>query len=180
MHGIIFSELRKYAETRHGKDTWNTLLRNAGLANQTYLPVQEYPDSEIVAIVGAASSITGLSESAVLEDFGEFIAPALIKMFGHLLWAEWKTIDVIENTEGTVHSVVRVKNPGALPPKLKTRRNGPDEVVVLYTSPRQMCALAVGIGEGLAKHFNEKIAVNQTSCMHKDAPQCEIVFRQLR
>jgi hypothetical protein len=42
--------------------------------------VQEYPDAEIVAIVGgAASSITGLSESAVLEDFGEFIAPALIK-----------------------------------------------------------------------------------------------------
>jgi hypothetical protein len=115
MHGIIFSELRKYAETKHGKETWNTLLRNAGLASKTYLPVQEYPDAEIVAIIGAASSITGLSVSAVLEDFGEFIAPALIKMFGHLLWAEWKTIDVVENTEGTVHSVVRVKNPGAQP-----------------------------------------------------------------
>jgi len=114
------------------------LLRNAGLASKTYLPVQEYPDAEIVAIIGAASSITGLSVSAVLEDFGEFIAPALIKMFGHLLWAEWKTIDVVENTEGTVHSVVRVKNPGAQPPKLKTRRNGPDEVVLVYTSPRQM------------------------------------------
>jgi hypothetical protein len=79
MHGIIFSELRKYAETKHGKETWNTLLRNTGLANKTFLPVQEYPDAEIVAIVGAASSITGLSVSAVLEDFGEFIAPALIK-----------------------------------------------------------------------------------------------------
>jgi hypothetical protein len=77
--------------------------------------VQEYPDAEIVAIVGAASSITGLSVSAVLEDFGEFIAPALIKMFGHLLWAEWKTIDVIENTEGTVHSVVRVKPENLVP-----------------------------------------------------------------
>ena len=138
MHGIIFSELRKYAETKHGKETWNTLLRNAGLASKTCLPVQEYPDAEIVAIIGAASSITGLSVSAVLEDFGEFIALALIKMFGHLLWAEWKTIDVVENTEGTVHSVVRVKNPGAQPPKLKTRRNGPDEVVLVYTSPRQM------------------------------------------
>jgi hypothetical protein len=34
-------------------------------------------------------------------------------MFGHLLLPEWKTIDVIDNTEGTVHTVVRVKNPGA-------------------------------------------------------------------
>jgi hypothetical protein len=179
MHGIIFSELRKYVETKHSKETWNTLLRNAGLANKTYLPVQKYPDAEIVAIVGAAASITGLSESAVLEDFGEFLAPALM-MFGHLLWAEWKTIDVIENTEGTVHSVVRVKNPGAQPPKLKAQRNGADEVVLVYTSPRQMCALAMGIGMCLGKHFNERIAVKQTTCMHQGAPQCEIVFRKLR
>jgi hypothetical protein len=31
------------------------------------------------------------------------LAPALMKMFGHLLLPEWKTIEVIDNTEGTVH-----------------------------------------------------------------------------
>ena len=179
MHGIIFAELRNYAETKHGKDTWSALLKKAGLEDRVYLPVQEYPDAEVVSLVVAASAMTGLSVSEVLEDFGEFIAPSLIRMFGHLLWPEWKTIDVIDNTERTVHAVVRVKDPLAKPPNLQTVRSGKDQVTLVYASPRQMCALAIGIGKGLAKHFNEKLDVTQTMCMHKGAPKCEIVFRKI-
>ena len=180
MHGIIFAELQNYAETKHGQGTWNALLRKAGLENRVYLPIKEYPDAEVVALVGAASSMTGLSIAEVLENFGEFIAPSLMKMFGHLLLPNWKTIDVIDHTEGTVHTLVRVKNPGAKPPQLRTVRRGSDEVVLVYTSPRQMCALAIGIGKGLAKHFKETITVKQTTCMHNGAPKCEIVFRRIR
>jgi len=85
MHGIIFAELRNYAETTHGKGTWNQLLRKAGLENKFYLPIQAYPDTGLVGLIGAASSIVGLPVVDVLEDFGEFIAPALMKMYGHLL-----------------------------------------------------------------------------------------------
>jgi len=59
-------------------------------------------------------------------------------------------------------------------------RRGPDEVVLVYTSPRQMCALAIGIGKGLAKHFKETIRVDQTMCMLKGAPKCEMVLRKIR
>jgi hypothetical protein len=176
MHGVIFAELRNYAETKHGKGTWDKLLRSASLAGKVYLPAQEYPDAEIVALVVAAASMTDLPVASVLEDFGDFVAPSLIKMFGHLLLPDWKTIDIIDNT---VHTVVRVKNPGAKPPLLQTVRCGPDEVVLIYTSPRQMCALAIGIGKGLAKHFGEKVVVTQTACMHKGEAQCEIVFRKV-
>ena len=179
MHGMVFAELRNYAETNHGKGTWDALLRNAGLQGKTYLQVQEYPDMELVALVKAASSMTGLPVAKVLEDFGQFIVPALLKMFGHLLLAEWRTIDVIEHTETTVHRVVRVRNPGANPPKLQTVRRGRDEVVVVYASPRQMCAFAIGIGKGLAMHFGENVVATQTMCMHKGAPKCEIVFRKV-
>jgi hypothetical protein len=180
MHGIIFAELQKYAETKHGKGTWNQLLKKAGLENKVYLPLKEYPDTEVVGLVGAASSMVGLPVAAVLEDFGEFIAPALMKMFGHLLLPEWKTIDVIDNTEATVHSVVRTKNPGAKLPELHTVRHSYDEVVLIYTSPRKMCALAIGIGKGLGNYFHENITSIQTMCTHNGAPRCEIVFRKIR
>jgi predicted hydrocarbon binding protein len=39
-----------------------------------------------------------------------------------------------------------------------------------------MCAFAIGIAKGLAKHYNETIEVSQTKCMHKGEPHCEIVF----
>jgi hypothetical protein len=180
MHGIIFAELQKYVDTKHGRGTWNQLLKKAGLENKVYLPIKEYPDTEVVGLVGAVSSIVGLPVAEVLEDFGEFIAPALMKMFGHLLLPEWKTIDVIDNTEGTVHSVVRAKNPGAKPPELQTVRRSYDEVVLIYASPRKMCALAIGIGKGLGDYFHENITAIQTMCIHKGAPKCEIVFRKIR
>jgi hypothetical protein len=111
MHGIVFAELRNYAETNYGKGSWDALLRNAGLQGKVYLQVREYPDAELAALAVAASSVTGWLVAEVLQDFGEFITPALLNMFGHLMLAEWRTIDVIDHTEGTVHTVVRVRNP---------------------------------------------------------------------
>ena len=87
-------------------------------------------------MVMAACAMTGLPVSPVLEDFGQFIVPSLMRMYGHLLKPEWRAIDVIDHTEGTVHAVVRVRNPEAKPPRLKTQRLSPDEVLLAYTSPR--------------------------------------------
>jgi hypothetical protein len=179
MHGMIFSELQRYAEAKQGRGAWNALLRKANLENRIYLAVQEYPDSEIISLVMAASGMTGLPVSAVLEDFGQFIVPSLLRMYGHLLRPEWRAIDVIDHTEGTVHGVVRTKNPGANPPRLKTQRLSPNEVLLVYASPRQMCGLAIGIGKGLGQHFGETIVAEQTMCMHRGATRCEILFRNV-
>lgn len=180
MYGMIFSELRKYAEARLGANGWETLLEKAGLKKHLYMTVGEYPDSEVVALVSAASTVTGLPVPAILEDFGAFIAPSLMVMYGHLMKPTWKALDVIENTEGTVHTVVRLQHEGAKPPKLKTTRLSPQEVLLVYDSPRQMCALAKGIGKGLAQHFKEVLIISETQCMHKGAPRCEIHFRKER
>src|SRR5713226_125860 len=131
MHGIIFSELRRYVNTRTGDNGWSTLLEKAGLGEKLYMSVGEYPDSEVVALVTAASVMTGYSVAATLEDFGEFITPSLMGMYGHLIKPNWRALDVIENTEETVHAVVRVQNPGAKPPRLRTARLGPGEVVLM-------------------------------------------------
>jgi Haem-NO-binding len=179
MHGTIFSELKNYAEAKHGRGTWDVLLRKANLENRVYLATREYPDSEIISLVMAACAMAGLSVSAVLGDFGQFIVPSLLRMYGHLLKPEWGAIDVIDNTEETVHAVVRVKNPEAKPPKLKTQRLSLNEVLLIYTSSRQMCGLAIGIGVGLGKQFGETVVAHQTMCMHKGATRCEILFRKV-
>jgi hypothetical protein len=180
MHGIIFSELQTYAEAKHGRGTWDVLLRKANLENRVHVPTQVYADSEIISLVMAACAMTGLSVSAVLEDFGQFIVPSLLRMYGYLLKPEWRTLDVIDKTEETVHAVVRIKNPEAKPPNLKTQRLSPNEVLLVYTSSRQMCGLAIGIGVGLGQYFGETVVADQTMCMHKGATRCEILFRKVR
>jgi Haem-NO-binding len=98
MHGIIFSQLRKYVETKQGSRAWSTLLKRAQLENRAYLTVSEYPDAEMDALISAAALVSGQPATVVLEDFGVFIAPPLMNMYGHLIPGDWKTLDVIEKT----------------------------------------------------------------------------------
>ena len=177
MHGLIFAELKKYVEDRHGKETWRALLKEAGLGAKIYMPIAEYPDVEAVAIVGAASRATGTPAGEILEDFGEFIAPDLMQMYRSHLDPQWRTLEFLENTEETIHKVVRRQNPGARPPEIRAVRTGPREVVVHYASERRMCGVAKGIIRAAARHFGDRVTVSEPRCMLRGHPSCEIAVR---
>jgi hypothetical protein len=174
MHGIIFVELKKYVDAKLGPDAWGRLLDTAGMRGRLFMPVEEYPDADAARLVSTASQMTGLAADAILQDFGEFITPDLLRMYGALLDRKWKTLDVIANTEETIHRVVRARNPGAQPPQLRCERNG-NELTIVYTSGRRMCGVAKGIVRGLARHFAEQVDLRETACMLKGAPACRIV-----
>lgn len=177
MHGIIFLELKKYVETKLGAEAWSQLLKEAGLEYRFYLATETYADQEALALVSTATRITGNPAAAILEDFGHFIVPDLLKVYGALIKPQWKTLDLLENTESMIHTAVRIGSPGATPPALACSRPSPDEVVVTYQSPRKMCALAKGIVTGVAEHYNERVLLNETSCMLNGDACCEISVR---
>ncbi len=179
MTGITFSGLRKYVETRLGPGSWPALLKEAKQDGKMYLATQEYPDAQLVELVVAATRVTGLGAAAILEDFGEFIAPDLLSMFKASIKPAWRTLDVLEHTEETLHKAVRLRNPGARPPELVATRKGPREVVIEYSSPRKLCAVAKGIARGIAKHYNENVEISEAACMHKGAPSCRISVKTL-
>jgi len=179
MHGVIFMELRKYVDTKLGRDVWDDLLKEAGLGGKLYLATWSYPDEEAVAIVTAIAKRRGQSIPAILEDFGEFIAPTLLHMYRALIPSEWRTLDVIENTEHVIHRVVRIRQPGATPPQLVAHRSSPKEVVITYTSRRKMCGLAKGIAKGIARQYNEPITITELSCMLRGDSACVISVKAL-
>jgi predicted hydrocarbon binding protein len=178
MHGLIFVQLKKYATVRLGPGAWDELLHKAALQGRMYLPVQQYPDDEMHAILRAVALRTGGDSDAVLQDLGAFMAPELMRMYGSLLHRSWKTLDVLEHTESTIHRVVRARNRGARPPELRTERPAPDEVVVLYASARRLCAFAKGIVRGLARHFGETVAIDEPSCMLRGDAECRLRVRR--
>jgi hypothetical protein len=174
MHGIILTELQKFVTQHHGGEAWTEILNRAGLRNSIYLPSTTYPDSDVVAIVGAASQMTGMPAAQLLEAFGEALVPGLIHTYGRLVKHGWKTLDLIEHTEGTMHTVVRRQNPGAEPPRLRCRRVSAGEVIITYTSERKLCAVAKGIVRGIASHFQQRIIIRESECMLKGASACTI------
>ncbi len=174
MHGLIFLQLQRFAQQQGGAGAWERLLRDANLPKKSYSPVRDYPDAELLALVGAACAIWNLSAAAVVEAFGEFLAPELLRLYDRLIKPGWKTLDLVENTEAIIHAAVRVGNPGARPPVLVCFRTTEDELQIVYSSNRQLCSLAKGILKGLAKHFAEAITVTEEACMLRGDPYCAL------
>jgi Haem-NO-binding len=177
MHGIIFSELKKYVETRFSVETWPTLLNEAGLGSKLYMGIQSYPDQDAVALVTTAARLTGQSAPAILEDFGTFIAPDLLGMYRTLLRPDWKTLELLENVERTIHTVVRARHHGAAPAQITCSRTGPNEVILTYRSARRMCPVAKGIVLGLGQYYGQKVSVRETQCTHRGAETCMMTVR---
>ncbi|HLG03190.1 MAG TPA: heme NO-binding domain-containing protein [Bacteroidia bacterium] len=159
MHGFIFSELQKYVTQKLGESAWEKLLSDSNLNGKKYFIVKVYPDKELEDILATAVKITGLSRDAILEDFGNYLVPHLFNFYGSLLNPEWKTLDVLEQTEKTMHTAVRYGDKTATPPALVCERLNDKTVNIKYTSDRHMSALGVGIIKGIASHFNEKVEI---------------------
>lgn len=177
MHGTIFAELQKYVVSKLGNDAWTTLKREAGVSREKYEPLEVYPDEEVVALVTAASRVTGIPADALLEDFGAFIAPDLLEMYWAAVRPEWHTLELLENTESAIHEVVRVSQKGSTPPYLHARRTGPEEVTITYTSPRKLCAVAKGIIRGVATHYGDDISISEPTCMLRGDAACTLQVR---
>ena len=174
MHGLIFLELKKFVDARLGEAAWMEGLCRAGLQGREYLLVQEHPDAEALALLAAIGARMDLGDDALLQQLGEFMAPDLLRMYGSLLKREWRTLDVVEHTEATIHRVMRARNPSVGAIAMRAERSGPDGLVLTYASPRRMCGLAKGIVRGLAGHYRERVRLEEPACMRAGAPACRI------
>jgi Haem-NO-binding len=180
MHGIVLTELQEFVTRHHGLPAWREVQRRAGLPPKVYIPAATYPDGDVVALVGAASALTGTPVPDLLEAFGAGLVPGLLQIYGRMVKKGWKTLDLLEHTESAMHTVVRRQTPGADPPQLSCVRTDPDRVVIVYKSSRRMCAVAKGIIRGVAAHFGDRVAISETDCMLKGDPQCTIGVQLVR
>jgi hypothetical protein len=174
MHGLMFVELKKFVVTQFGAGAWSDLIDKTGEAHRIYLPSRVYPDSEMLALVAAACTRSGKKRDDLLEAFGESIVPDLVRMYKAHINPKWGALDLIENTEATMHRVVRRVNRGAAPPELTVRRTASNGVVITYTSARKLCALARGIVRGIANHYQEPVTIDEPTCMLRGAEACSI------
>jgi hypothetical protein len=179
VNGLIFIEVGKFAQARLGVAGWQRLARAAGVAHRVYVPVANYPDEELVGLLNALSGEIGVPVRALLETLGEFIVPDLMGLAQSVIQPGWKTLDLIANTEGAIHEVIRHTGSHSNPPHLRCRRLSEDEVVVNYASPRRLCPLARGIVKGVAAHYGETVALAEPSCMLRGDTACRIVVTRI-
>lgn len=178
MHGTILTLLKRYVQIQYDHSTWVRLMELSGLEDVVFDHKTVYPDEHIYALVGRAAEMTGLSAGELHEKFGEYLVPDLMYMYQKLLKPEWKTLDMLEHTELTMHKQVRREHTENSPPVLEVSRLGPDESMIDYVSPRRMSGLAVGIVRGLASYYDETERIDVMPTTSDDGERVRIHVRR--
>lgn len=178
MHGNILTLLKRYVQTQYDHSTWVRLVELSGLDQVEFDHKAVYPDEYVYRLVGHAAEMTGLSAGELHEKFGEYLVPDLMYMYQKLLQPEWKTLDMLEHTELTMHRQVRQEHSENAPPVLEVSRLGPNELLIDYVSPRRMGGLAVGIVRGLAAYFDEADRIDVMPTTSEDGQRVRIHVRR--
>lgn len=155
VHGSIFYLLKKFIENNYGREMWVTINKEAGTYLTTYDVHENYPASEMFAIVNASQKYTGLSENDTIEKFGQYLVPDLLAIYKSNVDPSWKTFEMLENTESVMHKAVRSDSSKAEPPVLSVSKVNDKLLIIDYYSKRKMASLAIGIIKGIAAFYNE-------------------------
>ena len=90
MHGIIFFYIQKFAdEATSGKTTWLQLRETVTASDSRYLPNEVYPDKDAVELLQKIADTCGETLPELIERFGEFLAPHLIKVASQNIDPTW-------------------------------------------------------------------------------------------
>lgn len=159
MHGMVFQQLQQFVTKTKNYATWKKILTETGLEGKLFIPTQIYPDEEMKKLITSFAAVENLTSEELLTDFGLFLSQGLLTLYTHSIQPEWKTLDLIEHTENTMHKAVRFNDKNAAPPALICQRVSTNKVVITYNSDRKMVELGIGIMKGIALHYGEKISI---------------------
>ena len=181
MKGVLFNVVEEVVESTFGADVWDDVIERAGV-DGAYTSLGNYPDDELVSIVGAAAQIAGVSRSDVLVLAGTEGFAHLAGRHESLLagYSDWR--QVVASLDGIIHPEVRKIYPDASVPTFTV---GPDSVagatppveendvvVIEYRSERHLCRLAEGLLVGLGRWYDTPLTVRHRSCVLDGDDRC--------
>lgn len=176
MKGIIFNLVEEVVTESYGPDTWDSLLDAAAL-DGSYTSLGSYPDSDLFALVGAASTALGVPPGEVVRTLGEGAIPLLAERFPEFFAPHAGTRTFLLTLNDIIHAEVRKLYPDADLPEFDFDSSTEEEITLGYRSERRLCQLAEGFIVGSARHFGEAAAIDQPECMHRGDAQCLIHCR---
>lgn len=178
MKGIIFTTLNQMVEEKFGLEFWDKVLLDAKPPSEgIYTAGAFYSDAELFAIIGSISKISNIPVPDLVRSYGEYLFEKLAVYFPELVPQSASLKEFLQSIDRVIHVEVRKLHPNAELPSLQYEDPAPDQLVILYKSPRKLCMLAEGLMKGAAQHFNEKINITEPNCMHKDADHCRFELK---
>lgn len=174
MKGMVFTLLSEMVEERFGYEMWDDLIETTEPASEgIYVSSELYPDEELLAYVSAMSKALNVPANDLVFAFGEYMLGRFAQI--HPEFFENHTVkSFLKTVHDVIHVEVKKLHPDALLPQFDYEDAAPDQLVMLYRSPRGLCALAEGLISGSARFFDEKVSSTHDICMHDGSDHCRL------
>ena len=173
MKGIIFNLLEQFVVENWGAGAYEKILAKCPLTTrEPFVGPRTYPDSDLLAIVGAVCGELGVTTQDALRAFGRFAFPRLAARHPDLVKGRVDPLALLLSVENVIHVEVRKLYPDAITPEFEFESLAAGSLVMRYRSRRRLCPLVVGLIEGVAEHFGTSIACEETACTSAGADAC--------
>jgi hypothetical protein len=161
MYGLVNKAIEDLIRTQHGTEAWDQIRAAAGLDDDTFVSMKQYPDAVTYALVGAASGVLGLPAEQVLEAFGRYwITYTASEGYGELLTMGGKNVRQFLVNLDALHVRVGHSFENLRPPDFYCTNVSEASLVLHYVSPRDGLAhLVIGLLQGLGERFGQKLSI---------------------
>lgn len=172
MKGVLFNVVEDVVTDVMSADVWDEVIDASG-ASGAYTSLGNYPDAELVGIVGGVADAAALSVDDTLRLAGQRGFDHLARRNPGLIeeYAGWR--DVLLALDDIIHPEVMKIYPGAAVPRFTVVDDG-DELVIDYSSARALCALADGLIVGCGAHYGATVTVTHDACVHRGDDACRL------
>ncbi len=169
VHGVIFASFGDYVAARFGPETARRLMGG----EPTYLMSEAYDDARLFELIARAARETGAPEEEIVREFGVFTAETTFaRLYPAFFAVAGGARPFMLTVEERIHELVRGTIPNATPPELHVVPLEDDRIQITYSSPRKLCVLLRGLGDGTARRYGEAAEIVESACMRDGAAAC--------
>lgn len=174
MKGIVFTSFNEMVEDKFGLDVWDALLTKVNPKSEgIYTSGGTYEDAELLGYVKELSEITKIGQPELIEAFGLYLFPVLSSKYPEFL-AQPNLYEFLKSVDKIIHVEVNKLYPEAILPTMTYEEPSSDSLIINYSSPRKLCALAKGLIRGASEYYKTPITVNETICLLHGNDHCRI------
>lgn len=171
MKGVVFNLLEEVVSRDYGQDAWDQVLDAAGL-DGSYTSLGGYPDDELFALIGAASTALDKHPDEIVRWFGREALPLLAANYPQFFELHESARPFVLTLNDIIHPEVRKLYPGAEVPVFDFATSPEGGLLMGYSSARKLCSFAEGLIEAAADHYGEKASIEQLECMKRGDQKC--------
>lgn len=179
MYGLVNAAFRELIVSLYGHDQWERVRLAVVPDEDTFSPMEQYPDEVTYQMIQRACEFTGCSSDELLIKFGElWVVYTARQGYAALFEIAGDSLPDFLMALNDLHERVGRNFPKLRPPTFRFDVLDANTMRMHYLTRRVgLCPVVRGLLHGLSVRFRTPVAVEHPVCQRLGADHCEFILK---